>query len=141
MKLDWSLVRCILSHVECETIQEFVEDTESLSKWKENQLLSERVDNSQNKAQRVVFQHLKLLTKAEYIEGIEVKESLDGYFSVAFAPNPVLTLSGYSLLESLRTEKFIDKLKKYAQAKSVPLTVDNVIELAKLGLSELIKME
>ena len=42
MKLDWNLMRTILAHVEAETIEEFVEDAESMAKWKDGQLLSKR---------------------------------------------------------------------------------------------------
>ena len=61
MKLDWNLMRTILAHVESETIQEFVEDANSLAQWKEGQLLSERRAAHIDPATRVVFEHVELL--------------------------------------------------------------------------------
>ena len=126
MKLDWNLMRTILAHVEAETIQNFVDDAESISKWKEGQLLSDRQNARVDPAVRVVFKHIQLLQSGGYLEGIHITESIDGYFQIAFSANPSLTLSGYSLLESLRTTGFIDKLKAFAKEKSVPLTVETV---------------
>lgn len=126
MKLDWNLMRTILAHVEAETIEEFVEDAESLAKWKEGQLLSKRQSEQVDPAVRVVFKHIELLQNGGFLNGIHVTESLDGFFQVSFSANPSLTLSGYSLLESLRADGFIDKLKEFAKEKSVPLTVETV---------------
>lgn len=61
MKLDWNLVQTIPAHVEAETIEEFVNDANSLAEWKEGQLLSERRDRGQDASIRVVFSHIKLL--------------------------------------------------------------------------------
>ena len=141
MRLDWNLIRTILAHVEAETIKEFLEDADSISQWKEGQLLSERLESRQNPAQVVVLRHIKLLSSANYVENIEIKESADGFFSFAYTGEPSLTFEEYSLLESLRTDNFIGKLKKYAKEKGVPLTIENVIELAKIALPALIKMD
>lgn len=126
MKLDWNLMRTILAHVEAETIKEFVDDAESLAKWKEGQLLSARQSEKVDPAVRVVFKHIELLQNGGFLDGVRVTESLDGFFQVSFSANPSLTLSGYSLLESLRADGFIDKLKAFAKEKSVPLTVETV---------------
>mgnify|MGYP002609358905 FL=1 len=141
MRLDWNLIRTILAHVEAETIKEFLEDADSISQWKEGQLLSERLESRQNPAQVIVLRHIKLLSSANYVENIEIKESADGFFSFAYTGEPSLTFEGYSLLESLLTDNFIGKLKKYAKEKGVPLTIENVIELAKIALPALIKMD
>lgn len=126
MKLDWDLMRTILAHVETETIREFVDDAESMAKWKEGQLLSERQSKHVDPAVRVVFKHIELLQKGGFLEGVHVDESLDGFFQIEFSANPSLTLSGYSLLESLRSDGFLDKLKAFAKEKSIPLTVETV---------------
>lgn len=126
MKLDWNLMKTILTHVEAETIKEFVKDGESMAHWKEGQLLSKRQNERVDPAERVVFKHIELLQSGGFLEGIHVTESLDGYFQIGFAANPSLTLSGYSLLESLRADGFIDKLKAFAKEKSIPLTVETV---------------
>ena len=80
MKLDWNLMRVILAHVESETIKEFLNDANSLSEWKEGQLLSDRRDQKQEPSVRVVYSHIKLLAKGGYIEGLHVQESLDVFF-------------------------------------------------------------
>lgn len=67
MRLDWNLIRTILAHVEAETIKEFLEDADSISQWKEGQLLSERLESRQNPAQVIVLRHIKLLSSANYV--------------------------------------------------------------------------
>ena len=115
MKLDWNLMRVILAHIESETIKEFLNDANSLSEWKEGQLLSDRRDQKQDPSVRVVYPH---------IEGLHVQESLDGFFDIGISANPSLTLDGYALLETLRTNGFVDKLRAFAKEKSVPLTFE-----------------
>lgn len=124
MKLDWNLMRVILAHIESETIKEFLNDANSLSEWKEGQLLSDRRDQKQDPSVRVVYSHIKLLAEGGYIEGLHVQESLDGFFDIGISANPSLTLDGYALLETLRTNGFIDKLRAFAKEKSVPLTFE-----------------
>lgn len=124
MKLDWNLMRVILAHIESETIKEFLNDANSLSEWKEGQLLSDRRDQKQDPSVRVVYSHINLLAKGGYIEGLHVQESLDGFFDIGISANPSLTLDGYALLETLRTNGFVDKLRAFAKEKSVPLTFE-----------------
>lgn len=117
-------MRVILAHIESETIKEFLNDANSLSEWKEGQLLSNRRDQKQDPSVRVVYSHIKLLAKGDYIEGLHVQQSLDGFFDIGISANPSLTLDGYALLETLRTNGFIDKLRAFAKEKSVPLTFE-----------------
>lgn len=130
MKFDWNLARTILSHIEAETFQEFIADTESLKRWKEGQLLSKRVDNPEPPEVRVVLTHVKLLRDGGFLTGVDVRESSDGRLSIALAANPGLSLAGVSLLESLRADGFIPKLKKFAQDNAVPLTLETVKALS-----------
>lgn len=117
-------MRVILAHIESETIKEFLNDANSLSEWKEGQLLSNRRDQKQDPSVRVVYSHIKLLAKGDYIEGLHVQQSLDGFFDIGISANPSLTLDGYALLETLRTTGFVDKLRAFAKEKSVPLTFE-----------------
>lgn len=126
MKLDWNLMRTILAHVESETIGKFLDDAEGLSRWKEGQLLSERQNAKQPPEVRVVLFHLKLLTEGGYISGIGVQESVTGFYMIVGGSNPTLTLDGFSLLESLRTTGFVDRLKAFAKEKAVPLTFETL---------------
>ncbi len=130
MKLDWNLMRTILAHVEAETIEAFVADAEAMSHWKEGQLLSDRRDHHTDPAARVVFKHIQLLRAGGFIEGVTVSEGQGGSFQILFSANPSLTLEGYSLLESLRTDGFIERLRAFADEKAVPLTVETVKMLA-----------
>lgn len=126
MKLDWNLMRTILAHVEAETIGDFLNDAKSMTEWKEGQLLSSRLSERTDPAVRVVLRHTEMLVDAGYIEGIHIEKSLDGYFQVGLSAYPSLTMQGYSLLESLRTNGFIDKVKEFAKEKSVPLTIETL---------------
>lgn len=139
MKLDWNLMRVILAHIESETIKEFLDDANSLSEWKEGQLLSDRRDQKQDPSVRVVYSHIKLLAKGDYIEGLHVQESLDGFFDIGISANPSLTLNGYALLETLRTNGFIDKLRAFAKEKSVPLTFETFKLVSAALLQTLLK--
>lgn len=125
MKLDWNLMRVILAHIESETIKEFLNDANSLSEWKEGQLLSDRRDQKQDPSVREVYSHIKMLAEGGYIEGLHVQESLDGFFDIGISANPSLTLDGHALLETLRTNGFIDKLRAFAKEKSAPLTFES----------------
>lgn len=139
MKLDWNLMRTILAHVESETIQEFVEDANSLAQWKEGQLLSERRAAHIDPATRIVFEHVELLQSGGFLDGIYVSESVDGFFQISFSANPSLTLAGYSLLENLRADGFIDKLKAFAKEKSVPLTIETVKVLGEAMIKHILQ--
>ena len=130
MKLDWNLMRTILAHVEAETIKNFLRDAENLSQWKEGQLLSERQNATQPQEVRIVLFHLKLLIEGGYINGIGVKESVTGVYMLTGGANPTLTLSGFSLRESLRTDGFIDRLRAFAKEKAVPLTFETLKAIA-----------
>lgn len=138
MKLDWNLIRTILAHVESETIEEFVKDADSLAEWKEGQLLSERREQGQDASVRVVFTHIRLLVDGKYIEGLHVTESLDGRFQIGISANPILTLEGYSLLETVRAKGFVEKLKAFSKDKAVPLTLGTIKMIAPVVISKLI---
>lgn len=138
MKLDWNLMRTILAHVEAETIEEFVNDANNLDEWKEGQLLSERRNRDQDASIRVVFSHIKLLVDSGYIEGLYVTESADGHFQIGIAANPSLTLDGYSLLETVRTKGFVDKLKAFTKEKTVPLTLGTIKLISAAAIQKLL---
>lgn len=139
MKLDWNLMRAILGHVEAETLPDFLDDAEALGQWKEGQLLSERLNQAQDPVVRVVYTHLRLLCDNGYIEGVTVSSGLKGRLICSLGPSPSLSLSGYSLLESLRTQGFIDKMKAFAKEKSVPLTFDTIKMIGSAVVSTLLK--
>ena len=130
MMFDWNLARTILAHVETETFHEFITDAESLKQWKEGQLLSKRVNNPDPPEMRVVLTHVKLLREGGGLTGVDVRESADGRLSISLSANPGLSLDGVSLLESLRADGFIPKLKKFAQDNAVPLTLETLKTLS-----------
>lgn len=132
-------MRTVLAHVEAETIGDFLNDAKTLSAWKEGQMLSERLSQKTDPAVRVVFRHTKMLVEAGFIEGICITESADGFFQVGLAAYPALTLKGYSLLESLRTDGFIDKIKAFAKEKSVPLTIETLKFIMSAAIPMLLK--
>lgn len=127
MRLDWHLMRTILAHVEAETLEDFVKDAESLTQWKEGQLLSDRY-GKENPEVRVVFRHINLLVEGGYLTGVKVQGS---QLSLNF---PELTLAGYDLLETLRNEGFMKKLTDYMKKNSVPLTFETLPKLVSLVL-------
>ena len=46
------------------------------------------------------------------------------FFDIGISATPSLTLDGYALLETLRTNGFVDKLRAFAKEKPVPLTFE-----------------
>lgn len=64
------------------------------------------------------------------LTGVDVRESADGRLSISLSANPGLSLDGVSLLESLRADGFIPKLKKFAQDNAVPLTLETLKTLS-----------
>ena len=138
MKLDWNLMRVILAHIEAETIEQFLKDADKLSDWKEGQLLSERSKQRQDAGYVVVMRHIKLLSDGGYIENVGVKESIDGHYTYYLGANPSLTLDGYSLLTTLRTDGFLDKLTEFAKQKAVPLSIDTIKTIATACISAIL---
>ncbi len=78
----------------------------------------------------MVLTHVKLLRDGGFLTGIDVRESADGRLSISLSANPGLSLAGISLLESLRADGFIPKLKKFAQDNAVPLTLETLKTLS-----------
>ena len=134
MRVDLNLIRTILAHVEAETLKDFLDDAASLRQWKEGQLLSERVNTQQPAEERVVLYHLKLVVDGGFVTGIGVTESVSGYYLLTGGANPTLTLAGNCLLESLRTDGFLSRLKAFAKEKSVPITLETIGTLSKAFL-------
>ena len=139
MKLDWNLMRTILAHVEAETFDAFVNDADSMTQWKEGQLLSSRTRQATPPEVRVVYKHIALLKQGGYLDGVSVVESADGLFMVSLSANPSLTLSGYALLESLRADGFLEKLKGFAKERAIPLTVETVGALCSAHIQHTLK--
>lgn len=131
MRVDLNLIRTILAHVEAETLKDFLDDAASLRQWKEGQLLSERVNTQQPAEERVVLYHLKLVVDGGFVTGIGVTESVSGCYLLTGGANPTLTLTGNSLLESLRTDGFLSRLKAFAKEKAVPITLETIGTLSK----------
>lgn len=131
MKRDWSLLLCILAHIESETLAEFLSDAEH-SNWEEGQTLSQR--NAQNskrdKELRLILLHLKLLIDGRFVTGVIIRVTSDGHLVYGCAPEALLTNQGYDLLESLRQDSFWERIKKTAKEKALPLTFDAVKELS-----------
>lgn len=137
MVLDWSLMRVLLAHVEQETFCSFLKDAEKANRWKEGQTLTEK-KKTKDPALREIHLHLELLINGGYLLGVTMRESADGQFMVS-PHNPRLTLEGYSLLESLRTDGFIDKLKEYAGEHGTPLTINLIGSIAQAFVQSLLK--
>lgn len=134
MKLDWDLIRVIMAHAEAETLEKFLKDAEGLSKWKEGQTLSERINSRQPQEVAVVLRHLKLLISGGYLEGVFVNVDSNGCYSCGIN-SPEITLEGYELLETLRVDGFIDRLADYAKKEAVPLTLKTIGKISSALIS------
>lgn len=139
MKLDLKLIRVILLHIENETIRDFLKNNEELSIWGKKQVVTKQLHRRQKIGYATVMRHIKLLKEGGYIDGLGTRENGEGFITYWLTTAPSLTMSGYSLLESIRSEDFMDRLINYAKEKSVPLTVDTLKVVVSTFISSLLK--
>lgn len=84
---------------------------------------------TQSPEERVVCDHIHLLVAGGYIEGVKTTKCYSGETLVSLTGNPSLTLDGYSLLESLRSKGFFDKLQAFAKEQALPLTLQTLTQI------------
>ena len=104
-----------------------------------NQVVTKQLHRRQKIGYATVMRHIKLLKEGGYIDGLGTRENGEGFITYWLTTAPSLTMSGYSLLESIRSEDFMDRLINYAKEKSVPLTVDTLKVVVSTFISSLLK--
>ena len=139
MKLDLKLIRVILLHIENETIKDFLKNNDELSKWGKEQIVTKQLHRRQSIGYATVMRHIKLLKEGGYIDGLGTRENGEGFITYWLTAAPSLTMSGYSLLESIRTEDFMNRLINYAKEKSVPLTLDTLKVIVSAFIGSMLK--
>ena len=139
MKLDLKLIRVILLHIENETIKDFLKNNDELSKWGKEQIVTKQLHRRQSIGYATVMRHIKLLKEGGYIDGVGTRENGEGFITYWLTAAPSLTMSGYSLLESIRTEDFMNRLINYAKEKSVPLTLDTLKVIVSAFIGSMLK--
>ena len=111
MRLDWSLIRTILAHVEAETIKEFLQDMDSLSIWGEGKSPWERLDEKQ-KTLKSVLGHFEILLDAGILKNGQVTRRPDGSFEFWDFQGVYISMSGHDLLDALRDKTIWEKIKR-----------------------------
>jgi Hypothetical protein (DUF2513) len=125
MKRDWDLLRKQLSDIEAEIdfLSEFASCPErGLNQPREeyDQLLGDF-----NANESIVFGHLELLVDNGYVQGIDIRRSVDGMFSYGLH-NPRLTMQGHDLLDTMRSTSVWELIKSTATTKGIELTFDAI---------------
>ena len=138
MKRDWLLIQTLLAHFETETIDRFLSGMKEQTRWIEGQSFSDHLaDNSEEqKMKRIVYEHLRLLIDGGYIDGVDVRVSMDNRYMVAIG-NPRLTNEGHDLLQALRSDGLWSKIREVAQAKGIELSLATVKAIIPYALKQI----
>lgn len=137
MKRDWDLIRKQLTDIENESDlfsellpqPKWTDQTEAVFMEQQNKYLSE---------QKKIFGHLELLIDNGYIDGLQIIRSMDGGFHYGIS-NPRLTMSGFDLLDTMRSNAIWEKIKTTAKSKGIELTFDAIGAMSKLALDSVLK--
>ena len=140
MKRDWSLLQVILAHFETETIEKFINDMETPRKWVEGQYFSDRCRELEEdeKAQRVIFEHIRLLIDGGFVDGIEIRGGARGNDYSYGIYNPRLTNEGHDLLQAMRSNKLWEKVKGLAQQTGVEISMQTLQYLIPSALKNIL---
>lgn len=132
MKRDWDLIRKQLTDVEEEN--NLFSELPSEPKWTDQ---SEEVFFDQQKkyisTESRIFGHLELLVDNGYIDGLQIIRTMDGRFHYGTS-NPRLTMIGFDLLDTMRSNTIWEKIKTTAKTKGIELTFDAIKGLGTLAL-------
>jgi hypothetical protein len=121
VKLDWDIIRSILTELEAKSPGETRKLVVSIS----------RDDKSEDKQLHIA--HLFLLREAGFIKGSD-SSTFSGKSMLA----PELTWEGHQLLADIKSDKVWTKTKEIAQEKGVDLSFEAVKKLAKIALDMII---
>ena len=121
MKLDWELVRSVMTEIEDMTPQQ--RHAVRFSTLYE--------DNGED---AIKCRHVLLFRDAGYIKGIPV-DTLEG----AGLLNPELTFDGHQLLATMRSKDVWERLKTIAKTSGVALSLEAVKIGSKLALEHVMK--
>lgn len=136
MKRDWDLLRKQLTDIEEERdpLADFPDEPKyETQTWEEYEQQLKEYKAIENR----LGGHLELLVENGYIDGLQVIRSLDGglHFGVA---NPRLTMTGYDLLDTMRSSTVWDSIKTTAKDKGIELTFDSIKVLGTYAISKLL---
>lgn len=139
MKRDWSLLQVILAHFETETIEKFINDMETPRKWVEGQYFSDKCRELEEdeKAQRIIFEHIRLLIDAGYVDGIDIRGGARGNDYSYGIYNPRLTNEGHDLLQAMRSEGLWPKVKSCAKTLGVEISMQTLKGLIPYALKKM----
>ena len=135
MKRDWDLLRKQLTDIEEE--HDVLAEIPAEPKWTDQPWDEYEQQLKEFKAiEARIAGHLEMLINNGYVEGIYVKRGADGHFSYGLAGSR-LTMSGFDLLDTMRSSSIWESIKSTAQAKGVELTFDVIKGLASLALKQI----
>ena len=137
MRIDWQVIKSLLSKFEDESITEDLKTVGQLpdSIQLEDFEKREELKNEARNQEKIIFGHLLLCLDGDFVEGISIKT--DGCFNYTYGMfSPRLTLKGHELLEKLRNQTVWARLKKGAVSLGAPITVETISAIATRVINE-----
>ena len=135
-KRDWELIHQQLTDIEED--RNVLADLPIEPKWT-NQSESEFMKelNEFNRIESRILGHIEMLVDNGYVEGIKVFRGADGSFMTSVV-SPRLTMSGYDLLDTMRSKTLWNTIKSMAKNKGLELSFDVIKILSAAALKQLV---
>lgn len=127
MKRDWDLLRKLLTEIEED--RTLFEDLSDKTKWIDAIQLKKEEDRQ--------LDHLKLLIDGSFVEGVKVGIAMNGQYTISIT-KPRLTMSGYDLLDIIRSPTLWKKITSFANKQGLELTILLVQKLASKALDTML---
>jgi len=137
MKRDWDLLRKQLTDIEedRDVLADLPDEPklDNFASWDEY----EPKFKAYQTENRRILGHLELLIDNGYVEGIQILRGMDNTFSYGLH-DPRLTMAGYDLLDTMRSQPVWEKIKSMAKTKGIELTFDVIKSFSVLAIKQII---
>ena len=121
MKRDWKLLKEIMSAIEDDRIEDFFQNGGNDTSWKQDKYQDE-IEKELKSRQRLIDRHILLLIDARLISVINSHVASDSYDLKSLE----LSMSGFDLLEHMRSKKVWSKIQEVSAKIGEELTVDGL---------------
>lgn len=121
MKRDWKLLKEIMTAIEEDRIEDFFQKGGNDTSWKQDKYQDE-IEKELKSRQRLIDRHILLLIDARLISVINSHVASDSYDLKSLE----LSMSGFDLLEHMRSKKVWSKIQEVSAKIGEELTVDGL---------------
>lgn len=121
MKRDWKLLKEIMMAIEEDRIEDFFQNGGNDTSWKQDKYQDE-IEKELKSRQRLIDRHILLLIDARLISVINSHVASDSYDLKSLE----LSMSGFDLLEHMRSKKVWSKIQEVSAKIGEELTVDGL---------------